>query len=355
MGKNTLKKRFHRLAIACYLVVWSSLAYCAQYTIPVGLLHYTPGVSGSYLFPQSGGGMPLCTENNAFAREYQISGTLQGPASWGYEGIVNQPVEVTLYEKTGNGTARIKISPLGTRKRTPGAFAGPGSVTGDTCAKDTNIFNLYGEKNIGALGEVKISHNPGLDISLYVTLAFELLDPQAVAPGYYSTRGGYLFRSQEIQLTADSYTGVKTTPLIPNLSMVVGHSFKIDMPYTSVALQPSYENDDTFTGQVRFRAQSNERYSITMTCSSPNSATSGGDCNFAGTQMELATQARFPEQVRTFDLQHGTPTYIDGVDFTGSYYDYQGYIDFTLNGVKQYGESGRTYFDTINLTFEADF
>ena len=199
-----------------------------------------------------------------------------------------------------------------------------------------------------------MADHKGEGITFYLTLAFELLNPESAAPGIYSAQGGYQFQRNEIEMKKH-VNGIYGSPLIPTLRLVIGHIFKINMPYTSVSLMPSYQTDDVFTGKVQFRAQSNQRYSITMTCSSPSSATSGGDCNFAGTQMELATQARFPEQGRTFDLRHNIPTYIDGADFTNKGYEYPGYIDFTLSGVSQHGQTGKTYFDTVSLTFEANF
>ncbi|HCG6670481.1 TPA: hypothetical protein NJ211_004678 [Vibrio parahaemolyticus] len=358
-----MKKDYNRRATkpAVFLVVLAGLmlhaapASSAQFTIPVGLLHYTPDTTGSYLLPQTGASMPLCGENNAFARKYRVSGTVQGSASYGYSAEINEPAYVTLHERNGNGTAQVKITPLGTQKTAGNNFGGTGSVTGNTCASSVHRQNLFGEKNLGAEGMVRISHHLNYSVTNYYTLAFELLNPDSVAPGVYSARGGYQFKSNEIDMTAHTNSGTRASPLIPNLSLVVGHVFKIDMPHTSVSLSPSYEDDDTFTGEVRFRAQSNERYSITMQCGNSSATTPEGNCYFAGTQMELATQARFTEQNKSYPLRHGIPAYIDGADFTGSPYEYPGYIDFTLGKIREHGETGKTYFDIVSLTFEADF
>ncbi|MGF1735313.1 hypothetical protein [Photobacterium satsumensis] len=356
MGKAKMNAMIRILATACYLATWSGLVQGAQYTIPVGLLYYTPGATSNYVFPRSGTIAANCAENFPYSKAYKVSGVHPGSKARMFVWEIGQPAIVTLYEREGKGTAQLKVTPLGARRKTNGSSYGGGSITGDYCAYNNSGWTGYGEKSITSDSPLRLKLYAGEKSTLWYTLAFELLDPNAVVPGIYSARGGYQFKSNELEMTVNNMTpDLMTSPYIPNLSLVVGHVFKIDMPYTSVSLMPSYQDDNIFTGKVRFRAQSNERYSITMTCSSPSSATSGGDCNFASTQMELATQARFPEQGRTFDLRHNIPTYIDGADFTGSYYEYPGYIDFTLTGIRQHGEMGKTYFDTINLTFEADF
>ncbi|MGF1704172.1 hypothetical protein L4D09_28190 [Photobacterium makurazakiensis] len=355
VGQLKMTRSIIFLASACYFALWSGLIQAAQFTLPVGLLHYTPETTGSYLFPQVGAGSPLCGENNAYAKKYKVSGSVMGSASWGYRATVDQPAYITLYERNGNGTAQIKVSPLGTHKTAGKNFGGAGYVAGNTCASSVHRQNLFGEKSLGTEGTVIIDHHLNYTVSIYYTLAFELLNPDSVKPGIYSTRGGYQFKSSEIEMTSHTNNGTKTSPFIPNLSLVIGHVFKINMPHSSVSLSPPYQDDDILTGEVRFRAQSNERYSITMQCGNSNAATPEGSCKFSSTQMELSTKARFPEQGKTFELRHDIPAYIEGTEFTGSTYEYPGYIDFTLNGIKEHGEAGKTYFDIVKLTFEADF
>ncbi|HCG6670482.1 TPA: hypothetical protein NJ211_004679 [Vibrio parahaemolyticus] len=360
MGKLTMNKLFRILATACYLATWSGLAQGAQYTIPVGLLYYTPGAGTSnYVFPRSGtAGSALCSENTPYGKLYNVVGQYMGNASWWFTMRVNEPAIVTLYEREGRGTAQLKVTPLGMRRTASKGYRG-GSVWGSTCREALSFSNSYAEKSIGSNGAIEMMVKPGYGTTLSYTLAFELLNPNSVIPGIYSARGGYQFSRDEIEMSDrtdyNGPNGSKTTPYIPNLSLVVGHVFKIDMPHTSVSLSPSYEDDDTFTGEVRFRAQSNERYSITMQCGNSNATTPEGNCYFASTQMELATQARFTEQNKSYPLRHGIPAYIDGADFTGSIYEYPGYIDFTLSKIREHGETGKTYFDIVSLTFEADF
>ncbi|MEH6534093.1 MAG: hypothetical protein V7735_22545 [Photobacterium frigidiphilum] len=359
MGKEDMNRLIRILATACCLATWSGLVQGTQYTIPVGLLYYTPGATSNYVFPRSGtAGAPFCSENRPYGKYYNVVGNHMGNRSWWFRMRVEEPAIVTLYEREGRGTAQLKVSPLGMRRTAPKGWDG-GKIWGNTCIEKLSPWNSYAEKIISSNGAIQLTIAPGISSQLTYALAFELLEPNSVTSGVYSARGGYQFSLDEIALNITTFHegvgGPKTSPYIPNLSLVVGHVFKIDMPYTSVSLTKSEQNDDIFTGKVRFRVQSNERYSIKMTCSSPSSATPQGNCNFAGTQMELATQARFPEQVRTFDLLHNIPTYIDGADFTGSIYEYPGYIDFTLSKIREHGETGKTYFDIVNLTFEADF
>ncbi|PSW08254.1 hypothetical protein C9J01_24090 [Photobacterium rosenbergii] len=355
MGKAKMNTMIRILATASCLAFWSGLVQGAQYTIPISLLYYTPGATSNYVFPRSGvANSALCSENKPYANQYLLNGKSQGIHSHTLNIRIGQPAVVTLYESKGKGTAQLKISPLGVRKTASLGWVGP-LKSSDTCASLNLSWDFFVEKSINSNSTLEETPYLNTNPTFYYTLAFELLDANNVPPGIYYTRGGYQFKSSELAMSQGTTQSSMVSPYIPTLSLVVGHVFKIDMPYTSVSLMQSYGNDDIFTGKVRFRAQSNERYSITMTCSSPSSATSGGDCNFAGTQMELATQARFPKQGRTFDLRHNIPTYIDGADFTDSLYEYPGYIDFTLSGVSQHGETGKTYFDTVNLTFEADF
>jgi hypothetical protein len=359
MGKADMNRLIRILATACCLATWSGLVQGAQYTIPVGLLYYTPGATSNYVFPRSGTARaPFCTENIPYGKQYNVVGNYMGSRSWWFTIRVNEPAIVTLYEREGRGTAQLKVSPIGMRKTAYSGWNG-GSISGDTCIESLYLGDSLAEKSISSNGAIEMMIKPGSSSKFTYALAFELLDPYSVKPGVYSARSGYQFSRDEIEMnTTTDYNGPggpKTSPYIPNLSLVVGHVFKIDMPYTSVSLTQFDQNEDIFVGKVRFRVQSNERYSIKMTCSSPSSATPQGNCNFAGTQMELATQARFPEQGRTFNLQHNIPTYIDGADFTGSIYEYPGYIDFTLSKIREHGETGKTYFDIVSLTFEADF
>ncbi|WEM44710.1 hypothetical protein PTW35_26005 (plasmid) [Photobacterium sp. DA100] len=353
MKKFKIRQLIISLVVASVLSGGATLVHAANYTVPVGLLYYNPDSSGSYLFPTSGADMPYCAENMTLGRRYRVTGNISGRADYWYDSTVKDSAIVTLHEESSNRTVQVKITPLGTQKISSSTW-GRAFVEGDYCSSSTVETNVYVERSIQSTSSARLADHKGYGLTFYLTLAFELLDPEFATPGIYSAQGGYQFQSNEIEMKTD-VNGSYGSPLIPNLRLVIGHIFKIDMPYTSVSLTQSYENDDIFTGKVRFRAQSNERYSIKMTCSSSNSATSGGNCNFASTQMELATQARFPEQGRTFDLRHNIPNYIDGAEFTNSTYEYPGYIDFTLTGVRQYGETGKTYFDTVNLAFEPDF
>nr|WP_172685313.1 hypothetical protein [Photobacterium gaetbulicola] len=323
------------------------------------MLHYTPGASSNYVFPKTGtSSAPNCAENMPYGQRYNIVGQIVGNTTWWFVMRVGEPAIVTLYEREGRGTAQLKVIPLGIRRQASYGYNG-GAISGVTCQQHLSPRNAYAEKSNGSNGAIEMRSKPGTNVALYATLAFELLDPDSVVPGVYSATGGYQFSNNEIEISERTdYWGSsapRTAPYIPDLSLVVGHVFRIDMPHTSVSLSPSYEDGNTFTGNVRFRAQSNQRYSITMQCSNTSAPTTEGGCYFAGTMMELDAQARFPEQGMTFNLRPDIPTYIDGAEFTDLDYDYPGYIDFTLSKIMEYGETGKTYFDTVSLTFEADF
>ncbi len=345
------------LIISCLQIVSASVN-AAYYTLPIGVLHYTPETSGNYLFPDVGGAMPHCSENIEFARSYNISGQISGRADLFYTAKIEEPAFVTLDNNNGKGgTIQIKISTLGLRKTASWNWVRDSHfVTGDVCSSQVNELNTYGEKSINRDSSVvSLGVHKGYDAETYNTLAFELLDAQSVQAGTYSARGGYQFTPSQIEMMYDVGNGTKVSPLIPNLTVVIPHTFNIDMPSPSVSLSPIYQNDETSTGEVRFNAQSNERYSITMTCSSPSAGTVNSDCYFADTLMELSAQVRFPVQSQTYELKNGKAVYIDGPQFTDTDQEYPGYIGLTLNGIDKYGEAGRTYVDTINMTFEADF
>lgn len=344
------------LILSCLQTLSASVN--AGFILPIGPLYYAPETSGNYLFPDVGGDMPHCSENNAFAKSYKISGRgISGRDDLWYYAKVKESAFVTLNNKNGKGGAiRIKISPLGLRKTSTVNWVRDSHyVTGDMCNSQVLNNDMYGEKSINSNGSVSLGVHKGYGSTMYKTLAFELLDAQSVQAGTYSATGGYQFTSSQISMVYHTNGSLRSSPLIPNLTVVIPHTFNIDMPSPSVSLSPIYQNDETSTGEVQFNAQSNERYSITMTCRSPSAGTDNSDCYFADTLMELSAKVRFPVQSQTYDLKNGKAVYVDGPQFTDISQEYPGYIDFTLNGIDKYGEAGKTYVDTVNITFEADF
>jgi hypothetical protein len=339
------------------LVILSALSVPIAQSSPLGitvpLLYYNHD-EGPFVFPRTGAYNTNCPENQQYGRRYAGTGTLQGPHSYGWHGYVDQPSFVTLYHDRTNEQMRIKVTPLGVRKTTSNGYS-RGTFHGSTCSQFVNEWNTFFEKLYSTTGEVGVAGLLGYGPKLHYYLAFEVIDQTSrPSPGIYSARGGHQFGLDNIRVTLNSKnSNVYVAPYIHNLSVAVDHVFDISMPFTSISLMPSQQENDNYEGQVEFLAKSNERYTITMNCS--GSAGSNGGCLFGGTNMELSTELYFPRQGVRVPLLADTPHVVESPDFTNSRYDYPGRLLFSLDGIATHARPGQTYTDSVTFIFEADF
>lgn len=340
--------------IVCCLILTSASTHSAEYSIPIGYLYYESG-GNNFAFP-SDPRPPICNSNGAVGSLFEISGNHpeSGQRAWKFN-LLN-PAIVVLNERDSDETVQIRITPLGVRKTgvVPGRLLGASNNANCVDLRTATNFSIarqFGENPPLVWGSQAL----GNDANFSTSLAFEVINAGTVTPGVYSISGGYQFQESEYRITSrnNPHTGhTFTTPSIPNLTLVVGHVFKIYMPYTSISLNPS-SDDNIHKGELWFRAHSNQKYTITMACSGV--ASGDGRCNFDGTSMKLGVDVRFPQQGNEFSLKHNIPVDIEGTNFTDSKNPYTGYIDFTLEGVRDVGLVGSTYSDTVTLVFEADF